>query len=354
MHEYVANLHMHTRYSDGHGSHEEIARAAIQAGLDLLIVTDHNVLVPKHEGYHREGGRQVLMLVGEEVHDQARQPQQNHLLVMGASQEVATLAADPQRLIDGVNKAGGLSFLAHPFESPAPVIGEGEISWVDWEVQHYTGLELWNAMSELKSRLKSRLHGLLLILDPRRLACGPPQQTLEKWDELLMDGRKVVAVGGSDAHAFPVRLGPLRLTVFRYRFHFKTVNTHLLTPVPFNGELEHDRHLALEALRRGHAFIGYDLPAPTRGFRFTGQGRDGLVSMGDEISAREGVTLQIRLPRRAECRLLREGQLIKTWRQRETCTYITNDPGAYRVEVYLRYLGRTRGWIFSNPIYVRG
>ena len=70
MPEIVVNLHMHTRYSDGTGSHADIASAALRAGLDAVIVTDHNVLVQGIEGYVRQGRRRVLVLVGEEVHDQ--------------------------------------------------------------------------------------------------------------------------------------------------------------------------------------------------------------------------------------------------------------------------------------------
>ena len=75
MHEIIVNLHMHTRYSDGSGLHKDIAAAAIRQGLDAVIVTDHNVLVKEFEGYHRDGQKRVLMLVGQEVHDQARDPQ---------------------------------------------------------------------------------------------------------------------------------------------------------------------------------------------------------------------------------------------------------------------------------------
>ncbi len=53
----------------------------MQAGLDVIIVTDHNVFVSGPEDYYKNGDRRVLLLVGEEVHDQARQPQKNHLLV---------------------------------------------------------------------------------------------------------------------------------------------------------------------------------------------------------------------------------------------------------------------------------
>jgi hypothetical protein len=75
--------------------------------------------------------------------------------------------------------------------------------------------------------------------------------------------------------------------------------------------------------------------------------------MGDEIPLERGVTLQIRLPGPTECRLLKDGQVVKIWRKREICTHIATEPGVYRVEAYRIYLGRRRGWIFSNPIYVR-
>jgi hypothetical protein len=114
-----------------------------------------------------------------------------------------------------------------------------------------------------------------------------------------------------------------------------------------------DRQLVLDALRQGHAFIGYDLPAPTRGFRFSAHGMEQTALMGDEIGSKNGVTFQIKLPLRCECNLLKDGKIVKTWRKSEAFTYTATEPGVYRVEVYIQYLGKRRGWIFSNPIYVR-
>jgi len=354
MHEIILNLHMHTPYSDGHYTHSDIARSALKTGLDAVIVTDHNVLVNGVEDYHQEGDRRVLLLVGEEVHDQARNPQKDHLLVFGANRELATLAHNPQLLIDGVNNAQGISFIAHPVDPAAPAVGEPDISWENWEVQGYTGLELWNGFSEFKTRLKTRLHAVFYAYNPNRIARGPHPEAVRKWDELLNAGLRVVAIGGSDAHALPRSMGPLRRTLFPYEFHFRAVNTHLFLSSPLSGEFADDRRLVLEALGRGHAFIGYDLPAPTRGFRFTAQGKDIFAWMGDSLPCKNGVTLQIRLPRRTECRLLRNGKTLKTWHNRETCTHITAEPGVYRVEVDIHYLGRKRAWIISNPIYVTG
>src|SRR5260221_9863157 len=110
LYEYVGNMHMHTPYSDGEGSHADIARAANLAGLDFVVVTDHNVLVQGVEGYYGdEENGYVLVLTGEEIHDQQRDPQVNHMLVY-ADIELAQCAADPQGLIDAANQINGLTF----------------------------------------------------------------------------------------------------------------------------------------------------------------------------------------------------------------------------------------------------
>ena len=103
----------------------------------------------------------------------------------------------------------------------------------------------------------------------------------------------------------------------------------------------------------GHCFVAYDLPASTRGFNFTAQGRESTALMGDEISAAGGITFNINLPQISECTLLKDGKPLKSWNTRETCTHITSEPGVYRVEVFRRYLGLRRCWIYSNPIYVK-
>jgi hypothetical protein len=353
MYEIILNIHMHTTYSDGHGSHEKIAKAAISSGIDAVIVTDHNVLVEGLEGYYEFEGRRVLMLIGEEIHDQARDPQKNHLLVIGSKRELATFARDTQRLVDVIQQENGLSFIAHPYDPASPVFNEPDITWENWNVKGFTGIEIWNAMSEFKSLLRSKLHGIFYAFNPDRVATSPDSRTLKKWDELLTTGQRVVGIGGTDAHAIPVRIGPFRRVLFPYEYHFKTVNTHLYTPSPLLGDFDSDRQMILSALSNGRGFIGYDLPAPTRGFRFFAHGMEHTAWMGDEISAQKGVTFQVCLPQIAECHLIKDGEVIKEWNNRENYTHITNEPGIYRVEAFIDFLGTRRGWIYSNPIYVR-
>jgi len=352
MHEIIANIHMHTVYSDGTRKHSEIVQEALTSDLDVIITTDHNVWVTDLEGYYETEEKRILLLVGEEVHDQAREPQKNHLLVLNNNRELAQYAANPQDLLDAVKNDDGLAFIAHPVDPAAPAINEGDLSWVDWDVQGYTGLELWNAMTEMKSLIKTKLHAIYYVFNPKLVARGPFTKTINLWDELLKKGKRVVAIGGSDAHAFEHKLGPIERIVFPFTFHFKAINTHVLLASPLSGELFTDKVNIYKALAKGHTFIGYDLPASTRGFRFSAHGKERVVIMGDEVSAKFGVTFQIQLPFATECHLIKDGQTVKTWKKREICTYITADPGIYRVEVYINYKGRRRAWIFSNPIYV--
>lgn len=353
MNELVINLHMHTIYSDGTGEHNDLAEAAIKAGLDAIIITDHNVWVQGVEGYYGDENRNVLVLIGEEIHDQARDPQKNHLLVFGVEKELCTYAKDPQTLINQVRGSGGICFLAHPVDPEAPKFNQADLSWVSWDVQGFTGIELWNAMTEFKSLLTGYGAAIKYSFNFDDVAHAPFPGTLKKWDELLSNGSPVVAVGGSDAHAMNGSLGPISRVLFPYEQHFQAVNTHLLIPEPLSGNVNSDKRVIYETLASGHAFVGYDLPASTKGFHFTAHMKDKQAIMGDTVDAKESITLQIKLPQATECHLLKDGEIIRSSWKRESMVHKVEGPGVYRVEAYIEFKGKRRGWIFSNPIYVK-
>ena len=352
LHEIVVALHVHSRFSDGSGTHEEIARAAARAGLDAVIVTDHNVHPQGLEGYRRYNGKSVLLLIGEEIHDRTRKPQKNHLLAFGAPRTLSQYAENMQTVINNLNAVGGASFLAHPVDPASPLFGEPDISWVDWQINAFSGIELWNAFSEFKGHLTSYPKALFFSLFFHQVAVAPYPKTLALWDQMLADGRRVAAVGGADAHALQRKIGPFKIALFPYEKHFRAITTHLLLPEPLDGTLEHDRTLIYTALRNGNGFVGYDLPESTRGFRFSATGHDQTANMGESLTLNGGATLKIRLPKRAECRLIRNGEVVRAWKHHDVCTYSAKRAGAYRVEAYLHAWGRRRGWIFSNPIYL--
>lgn len=366
MYEYAGNLHIHTRYSDGEKWHEEIARDAARAGLDFIVVTDHNVWVHGVEGYYEFEEGRVLLLTGEEVHDVRRNPQANHFLVYGAEQELSPYARDPQQLIDATNAAGGCGFIAHPYEEDLPLFPEGgDLGWRNWEVEGYAGLEIWNYMSSFKNEvsrhlrrlrwqngLYGRVNVLPLALHPERYITGPEPEALARWDELLSGGRHIAAIGNSDAHGTPMHLGPITREIFPYEFLFRAVNTHVLLRQPLTGDVAADKAMILNAIGQGHSWVGYDLAYPTRGFRFSGHGATKGI-MGDTVRLDVGATLQVLAPVRATIRLIHQGVVVAESANGQNLTYTPLEPGAYRVECLLPFEGSERGWIYSSPIYLR-
>jgi hypothetical protein len=346
-HEYSGSIHLHTTASDGAATHEEVARIASLAGLDFLIVTDHNVLTPGIEGWNGD----VLLLVGEEIHDTTRTPQANHYLALGIKEQIPGDGRSAQQVIDAVSAQGGFGFLAHPFERSPAFTGEPELPWVDWQVSGYAGLEIWNYMSEFKSYLHNLRRALFLIFWPQWAIKGPFPETMAKWDELLAHGR-TVAIAGTDAHGNPHRLGPLRRAILPYEHCFRAVRTHILSPAPLEGDLEHQRALVYKALRSGNCFVAYDAIGDSKGFWFTARSGEVRVGMGEEIPLSGNVDFTISSPLRADLRLLRDGELVARGEGR-TLNYSTAEPGVYRVEAYRRHLLKSRAWVFTNPIYVR-
>lgn len=352
MNEITLNLHIHSYFSDGHATYSEIAAAAAEAGLDAIIITDHNVYPRGLEGYYEFPNKKVLVLTGEEIHDQTRSPQKNHLLVFNHKQDLATMADRTQILVDKVNKTGGMAFIAHPIDYELKAMGEPNISWTDWDIHGISGMELWNGLSEIKYVSKNKLQAAFYAFFPEYLAHCPIPETIEIWDSLLASGKRLTAICGADAHRLPMHVGPFIKWVYPYQVHFRSLNNHLLIPEPLTGDLKKDKEMIFTAIRNGNLFIGYDLPCNTRGFRFTAQGQTGIVTMGDQISAKGGITFQIKTPAPAKILLFRNGKAIQRWKGNQVCTFITSQEGVYRVEAWIKFLGKRRGWIFSNPIYV--
>ncbi len=362
--EVAGNMHMHTPYSDGEKYHAAIAEDAIKAGLDFVIVTDHNIWVQEVDGYYENEEGRVLLFTGEEVHNVRRKPQASHFLAYGVGKELAPLAPDPQGLIDETLNAGGFGFLAHPHEKDVPIANEPNLGWHDWDIEGFTGLEIWNYMSSLKNRLaealenlrwQNRLFGnltaLRIALNPEKVIIAPEPETLKLWDELLAEGKQVVAIGNSDAHGTPMSMGPIKREIYPYEFLFRAINTHILIPEPLQGNLEEDKKMILKALGKGNAWVGYDMAHPTRGFKFSAKGKNKGV-MGDRIEMDTGATLQVRTPERADIRLIRHGEVVSQVENENTLTYLANETGAYRVECEISYMNQKRGWIYSNPIYL--
>jgi len=318
VHDLTCVIHLHSLHSDGTGTVEEIAGAAARAGVDVVLLTDHDVMAAE-PGYYGD----VLVLVGEEVSPRGG----NHYLAFGLDHPIDHSGMGAADIVRAVREAGGFGFAAHPFSKGSERFRQGPMAWSDLDC--VDGIEVWSFVTDVAERIESIPQALRFLLAPERYASGPPEGNLREWDRLNRS-RRVVAVGGVDAHQIGKRVfNRWVIRLMGYARTFRQLHTHVLLAEPPTGELEHDRAQVYDALREGSSYIAVDHLAPAAGFAFWED---------------EGV-VRARLPRPAEIRLLRDGEEVARTDGAEL-DHAVAEPGSYRVEARLD--GRV--WILSNPV----
>lgn len=349
-------FHVHSSLG-GHsdGTFSEIIGGAKANRLAFVVMTEHPsasvntaeaTLKGTHDGVLFVNGSELVAATGERL-----------FVVPGfGGPAPAAEAPDLQTLVNRARAEGRLSFVAYP----------GQVR--DWSVSGFDGVEVYNLYTNTKEINYALLAGdalwsywgypeLLFSTFYRR-----PDAELKRWDEVNASSvaRRAVAVAGNDSHSnvgfgfggengeesFGVKLDP-------YERSFRVVRNRVL--------LERGRALGtetlLDALRRGHSYIAFDLFCDAGGFRFEADNGVERKIMGDEIALAGGrVRLAARVPVRSRIVFFRDGQVVHEEREAAGKELEVERPGAYRVEVYLERLGGRAGsqpWIISNPIYVR-
>jgi hypothetical protein len=346
MFEYIGATHMHSTFSDGTGEVSDIAKFADEVGLDFILLTDHNTLRALQEGYEKWYGN-TLLLIGIEINDKENR---NHYLAFGINEAFGT-RSPAKRYVAKVKELGGIGFLAHPHEKrkhkehPA-------YPWTEWDTEDFTGIEIWNHMSEWVENLTED-NKYRSFLHPLRTIVAPPKETLKVWDELNIK-RKVVGIGGIDAHAHKYNLvGFLEVEIFPYKVLFKSIRTHILLSEPIKkGKSAKDINIAkwqiYEALKEGRCFVANDYVAESKGFRFFADLNGKKYQMGETVPDHKNVSLKILLPIPSfEIKSYRNGHLIET-ADGIDAEFVVNKKGSYRVEVFKD----KRAWIFSNHIRI--
>jgi hypothetical protein len=349
-HDVSCVVHVHSTYSDGTATVEELIDVARESAVDAVLLTDHDTLAARRDGW--EGLHNgVLLLVGIEV-----SPKRGHYLAFGVDQEIPHEGRSEVEIAEAVRAAGGVGFAAHPFSRGGHMLVQSVArrivlphGWAALEEEGgVDGLELWSALTDAAEAWRSPAEAVRWLRDPEpAIAHGPPPHHVEIWDRLSAR-RRVPAIGGLDDHQRGVRIrGTVRSPV-AHRRTFGLLRTHLLCERPVSGILEADRASVLGALRAGAAWLHCPFVAPAEGARLWAEGADGeIVAMGGEMAASRAV-LRVRLPGRAEVRVLRDGREVERAHSAELDLDVAG-PGAYRVEA--RINGRL--WLLSNPVHLR-
>lgn len=346
--DYTGVIHFHSEHSwDGRIPIGDIIKAARENDIDFLMLTDHSCQEARKNGY--EGWNEdVLLVVGQEI-----SPRFNHYIAFGIDEDIAvdeeeTIA--PQDYIDQVRRGGGIGFIAHPDHEGTELFHVKHFPWVDWTVSGYTGLGIWDFMTDWQSSLTGYLKAVLSFVFPVYFLHGPRQVTLDRWD-CLNRTSKVVGIGELDNHDTPKKLCGLSVSVFTFKKAFRFIRTHLLLDTPFEKDDAGDIGTIIRALRRGRAYFALEHFRKAKGFMFYIYDSNATATMGDEFILKDKAILRVETPVQCKIRIVQDGRILRE-DMATRLEHFISEKGNYRVEAYIRILFKYRPWIFSNPIYV--
>jgi hypothetical protein len=342
--------HVHSTYSDGTATVSELLDAARAAGVDALLLTDHDTLRARDEGWEGAHGG-VFLLVGSEV-----TWAQGHYLAFGIDEEVDHAGSSARDIAAAVRSAGGVGIAAHPFSLGGsmlvPPLARRIVLPHGWpgldEPDGFDGVELWSLTTDAAEGWRTPAEAVRWLWKPEAtVANGPPVRHLRRWDELSA-GRRVPAIGGLDDHAPGVRVRGRVLSPLSHARTFRLLRTHLICGQALSGDADSDRATLITALAAGAAWLHCPFVAPAAGARFWAErGGDAPIAMGDEGPAGP-VVLRAELPRVADVKVICDGSALRELHSARVELHVDR-PGVYRLEA--RIDGRF--WLLSNPVHLR-
>jgi len=357
MYEYSGSIHIHSTYSDGTAIVEEIAKYANETNLDFIILTDHNTMKAKDEGFERWHGN-TMVIVGCEINDTKNQ---NHYLTVGLEKLFGKFKPlsnnefgselPAREYIRLVKEKGAAGFIAHPFEKRSTIPEHPAYPWTEWDSEDFDGIEIWNHMSEWIEGLTDK-NKFQRFFHPLKSIVAPDPKSIKKWDELNLK-RKVVAIGSVDAHAHKHKIMGYEIVIFPYKILFKSIRTHVFVENEIvKGDNDNFSRYSKEimfSLKKGHSFLVNHYHGDGKGFRFYAEYCDNIFNMGDEFvydkNKCKSFKLKTYLPIRTTIKLIKNGKCIDESDGMES-NWELEEPGNYRIESWVG----EKGWIFSNYI----
>ena len=346
--DYKGVVHVHTSLG-GHstGTFSELIAAAKSNDLDFVIMTEHpqaefDTAAMTLSGVHAG----VLFVNGNEV----ATADGDRLLLIPAPPN-ANERRTTKEFIDQQKTSRGLTFAAYPTDSQG------------WQSNSVDGVEIYNLFTNTK-----RINPLVTFFDglwsyrtyPDLMFANffvRPAEELKRWDDTMSSSnRRLVAVGGNDAHS-NVGFGLsdssgkqiVGLKLDPYERSFRTVRTHVL----IQKDKPLTRESLLEAISLGHCYVSFDIFGDATGFDF--RLVQSAAVMGDETAYTQPLELMAKAPVAARFVLLRNGAAVDQ-SSGAAVRFPVTAAGIYRIEAYLDSLpppATGKPWIISNPIYIR-
>lgn len=340
---YLGAIHIHSKFSDGTGDVQKISKAARKAGLDWIIITDHNNF-DIEEGIYNG----VCVIKGEEL----SLGDDNHYLALGINEYIEP-SFDAKENVEKVRAFGGFGFAAHPDEG-INMAGKSRqnkwraINWLDKNI-FPDGVEIWNWFSQWGDNFSDKNVFSLIysFLFRHKLINKPSLTTLKWWDDLNNRMEKVVpAIGGVDAHAMRIYRYVIPVTIFPYEEMFKTITNVITINEPLAGDFEMKKHQILNAIKNGQLIVfnrNVAKVAPSVEVNNSTK----VATVGEAIKLDSQTVLEVKIKDKSLVKIFHNGIEIKN-EITKRLELLIKEVGKYRVEI----LQNNKGFAYSNPIIV--
>ncbi len=345
---YKGAIHIHTKLSDGTGDLKTIVKAVKQAGLDWIIITDHN-------HYDTDEGiiDGIYVIKGQEISPKSC----NHYLTFGIN-ETLEENDNPQIYVDKVRELGGFGFAAHPDEGNT-IDNDGNICprknshhcipWMDKSVKP-DGVEIWNWFSNWADNLddSSLLTLAYAYIFKHKIITPPSKLTLKWWDELNNEEANIVpAIGGVDAHALKFYRYIVPVTVFPYKTCFKTITNLINLPQKLSEDFNTAKEQILNAIKYGqNTIVNFnickDIP------EIYVQNDNGIYLCGNNVRLDNNCYLHFKSNDIKEVCLLYNGNELRKYTS-DKFSYQITKTGKYRLEVR----SKGKGYLYTNPFNIK-
>ena len=316
----VGAIHIHSVYSDGTGNVDSISKAAKKAGLDWIIITDHNSFEIEEGIYNG-----VYVIKGEEISPKG----ENHYLALGINKYIQP-NKNAKHNIEAVKLNGGFGFAAHPNEG---VNSKGQMRL--------------NKHQPIKWTNKNIFTLAYAFLCKNKLVKSANSNSLSWWDDLNNELEDIVpAIGGIDAHALKIKDYIIPVTIFPYESMFKTIVNIVTSDEEFKTDFFAKKEQILEALKSGRNLIinravSKEIPV------INVSNRNQAVTSGESINLDNETLLNVQTKKKGSIKIFHNGKEIKSVIS-NSIKMLLNEVGKYRVEIKFG----ERGFAYSNPIMV--
>lgn len=329
-HNYKGAYHIHTNYSDGSATFDDLKLFAHT--FDFIITTDHNHLRPRHaQEYGVLNG--MTLLTEQEV---STANNSGHFTSLGFDHQKLP-SADffyNDRLPSDSLFRGNLNIIAHPLHT------RDKMKWKDFS-QPFHGFEIWNYDVSWRHHFSS-FWGILSIVNslllsdyfPWLLQSGVtyPLNELNKVSEL---NRPVLIFAATDAHSKIKLWGDTFLQIPDYASILPIMTIHLLTEKVLTVNYESNRTNILTSLRQGEFYLANDGLSESKGFQSLWTIREKSYSKNKLYMHPDSALWQIRIPNPMvpiTVQIFKNDSLFKTSSDL-VHNLIIHDSGIYRLEV---------------------